>query len=127
MDPKRLSTIPLFAALSRKEREQVARWADEVDVPEGKHLVDQGDFAYEFFAILGGTADVRREDQHLTDLGPGDFFGEIALVRTDRRTASVVATTPMQVVVMLKRDFRAMADEMPEVAAQIRKAIEERA
>lgn len=127
MDPKRLSMIPLFASLSKKEREQVSRWADEIDVAEGKHLVDQGDFGYEFFAILGGTAAVRQGDEHVAELGPGDFFGEIALVRTDRRTASVVATTPMQVVVMLKRDFKAMADEMPQVATQIRKAVEERA
>ena len=83
---------PLFAGLSKKEREQIARWADEIDEPAGYTLVDQGRFAHEFFVLLEGTVDVRKDDQHLTDLGPGDFSGEIALVEDERRTASVTAT-----------------------------------
>lgn len=126
MDAARLKKIPLFASLSDKQRAQVAQWADEVQVPAGKHLVDQGDFAYEFFVIEEGTAEVRRGDEVLTTLDPGDFFGEIALHEHDRRTATVTAETPMKVIVMLARDFRAMEDEMPEVCAQIRQAIEDR-
>ena len=94
MDAKSLNGIPLFAELSKKDREQIARWADEIDEPVGFTLVDQGRFAHEFFVLLEGTVDVRKDDQHLTDLGPGDFFGEIALVEDERRTASVIATTP---------------------------------
>jgi CRP-like cAMP-binding protein len=126
VDPARLKSIPLFADLSDHERAQVARWADELDVPEGKHLVDEGRFAHEFFVIEEGTAEVRHGDRKLTELGPGDFFGEIALIERDRRTASVIATSPMKTIVMFGRDFRSMEAEMPSVAARIRQAIEER-
>jgi CRP/FNR family cyclic AMP-dependent transcriptional regulator len=126
MEPARLKSIPLFAELSDREREQVARWADELEVTEGKHLVDEGRFAHEFFVIEEGTAEVRHGEEKLTDLGPGDFFGEIALVEHQRRTASVIATSPMRTIVMFGRDFSQMESEMPSVAARIRQAIEER-
>jgi CRP/FNR family transcriptional regulator, cyclic AMP receptor protein len=126
MDPARLKSIPLFAELSDRERAQVARWTDEVDVAEGKHLVEEGQFAYEFFVIEEGTADVRHGEETVASLGPGDFFGEIALLEHIRRTASVVAASPMRAIVMFARDFRAMEAELPGVAARIRQAIEER-
>jgi len=126
MNPADLKPLPLFSTLSKHELERVARWTDEVDVSAGKHLVDQGAFAYEFFVIIEGEAEVRRDGDHVADLGPGDFFGEIALVEADRRTASVVAKSPMRVVVMLGRDFREMEDELPQVADRIKAAIEER-
>jgi len=126
VDAKGLQEIPLFADLSRKELEQVARWADEVDVPSGYHLLDQGRFPHEFFVIEEGTVSVTKDGQHLTDLGPGDFFGEIAIVEHERRTASVVATTPVTAIVMLARDFELMEREIPEVAERVREAIRER-
>ncbi len=126
MDASRLKSIPLFADLSDHERGQVARWADEVQVPEGKHLADQGEFAYEFFVIEEGSAVVTRNGERLKDLGAGDFFGEIALLETDRRTATVTASSPMRLIVMHARDFREMASEMPHVAEKIRAAIRER-
>lgn len=126
MDPARLKTIPLFASLSEREREQVAHWADEVDVAEGKHLIDEGQFGYEFFVIEEGNAQVRHGDQTIAQLGPGDFFGEIALIEEQRRTASVIATSPMRAIVMFGRDFRQMESKLPEVAARIRQAVEDR-
>jgi CRP-like cAMP-binding protein len=127
MDPSRLKALPLFKDLSKEELKDVARHADEVDVDEGKHLIDQGRSAYEFFAIEEGTAVVTREGGHVADLGPGDFFGEIGLMEPDReRTASVVATSPMQVIVMTGPDFRRVSREMPHVAAQIQEAIHHR-
>jgi CRP/FNR family cyclic AMP-dependent transcriptional regulator len=126
MDPARLKSVPLFESLSGREREQVARWADEVEVKEGKHIVDQGHCAYEFFVIEDGTADVIRAGERLTELGPGDFFGELALLQTDRRTASVVATSPMRLIVMMSRDFKTMDRDIPHVAARVREAIERR-
>jgi len=124
MDPSRLKNVPLFAKLKEDERRQIAQWADEVDVPTGEHLVNQGAFAHEFFVITEGTAEVRKDDQHLIDLGPGEFFGEMALLEQDRRTASVIATSPMQVIVMFGRDFRTMEREMPHVCEQIRDQME---
>jgi CRP/FNR family cyclic AMP-dependent transcriptional regulator len=126
VDAKRLEEIPLFAGLSKKERERVARWADEIDEPAGYRLVDQGNFAHEFFVLLDGTVEVTKDAQHLTDLGPGDFFGEIALVGHERRTATVTATTPVRAVVMHARDFGAMRSEMPSVCDRIETAIRDR-
>lgn len=123
MDPARLKTIPLFSALSDREREQVARWADEVDIKAGKHLVDEGRFAYEFFVIEEGTAQVTHEGKHLSDLGPGDFFGEIGILEDAPRSASVVAVSDMTLIVMNDRDFREMARTIPRVAEQVREAM----
>jgi CRP-like cAMP-binding protein len=126
VDPKGLDGIPLFANLSKKEREQVARWADEIDEPAGAHLLDQGRLAHEFFVLTEGTVEVCKDGEHLTDLQPGDFFGEIALVEHDRRTASVVATTPVRAIVMHAREFGAMRVEMPSVCTKIEDAIKAR-
>jgi CRP/FNR family transcriptional regulator, cyclic AMP receptor protein len=126
MDPNRLKDISLFQGLSRKELQDVGTWTDEIDVPAGQHLAEQGSFAYEFFVIEEGTAEVTQDGKTISSLGPGDFFGEIALLETERRTASVVATSAMRLIVMTSRDFRTMESKMPHVAEQVRKRIEER-
>ena len=126
MDEGRLNEIPLFAGLNRKERRALAPRTDEVDLEEGRVIVREGEWAYEFFAIEAGTCEVRRGDQLLAELGPGDFFGEMGLVGDTRRNASVVAKSPLTVVVMTAQAFRQTSRELPEVAAKIRAAIEER-
>lgn len=126
MDETRLRRIPLFASLSDKEIARVARHADEVDLPEGRALVREGAFAYELFAIEEGTAEVRQGDQPINELGPGDFFGEIAVMSAGRRTATVVTTSPMTAVVMTASDFRALSRDLPGVVEKIHAAIEER-
>jgi CRP/FNR family cyclic AMP-dependent transcriptional regulator len=126
MEIKRLKSVPLFASLADKELKQVAQLADEVDVAEGQHLVDEGRFAHEFFVIEDGNAEVQHAGKTVATLGPGDFFGEIALIKTDRRTASVVAKTPMKLIVVFGPNFRAMASDMPSVHDKINAAIEER-
>ena len=126
MDEGRLSGIPLFAGLNRKERRALAPRTDEVELEEGRVIVREGEWAYEFFAIEAGTCEVRRGDQLLAELGPGDFFGEMGLVGDTRRNASVVAKSPLTVVVMTAQAFRQTSRELPEVAGKIRAAIEER-
>jgi CRP-like cAMP-binding protein len=126
MDAARLKHIPLFSDLSRRERKQLARWTDEVDVPAGSTLAAEGDFAHEFFVIEEGTAEVTQGGEHLRDLGPGDFFGEIGLLEEHRRTATVRATSPMKLVVMFQREFRSMSAQVPEVAEKLEQAITER-
>jgi CRP-like cAMP-binding protein len=106
--------------------ERLARWADEVDVKEGRDLIDQGSFPHEFMVIESGTAEVLVDGEHVADLGEGDFFGEMALLVEQRRTATVTATSDLRVIVMHERDFRAMEDEMPGVAARIKGVMDER-
>jgi CRP-like cAMP-binding protein len=126
MDASRLRSVPLFSGLSDRDREEVARHADEVDVPAGKKLASEGDFAYEFFVIEDGTAEVTKEGKRLAELGPDDFFGEIGLLESERRTATVTATSPMSLIVMFGPDFRELERRMPELAQTIRGAIRDR-
>ena len=126
MDPRDLKSVPLFASLRDEELRQVAQQAEDVDVGAGKQLITEGRFAYEFFAIKEGTVDVTIDGKVVRSLGPGDFFGEMALLVTDRRTASVVTTSPTRLVVLTASQFHALERQLPSVAAQIRAAIEER-
>ena len=95
MDPAALDEIPLFAALTLDQREAVARACEEAAIDEGATLVREGDFGYAAFAIREGTADVLVDEAVVRTLGPGDMFGEIAILSGGRRTATVVATSPM--------------------------------
>ena len=126
MDPKRLRGVPLFDELSGHEIGRIAGWADEIDVPEGTHLLDEGRFPHEFFVVLEGDVTVVHSGEELATLGKGDFLGEIAIVEGLRRTATVVAATPVRAAVMHERDFRDMCDELPIVEGRIRAAIRER-
>jgi CRP/FNR family transcriptional regulator, cyclic AMP receptor protein len=126
VDAARLKSIPLFAQLSDRERADVARFADEVSVPARKTLAEEGEFAYEFFVIEQGTAEVTKDGRVLAQLGPEDFFGEIGLVEAERRTATVVAKSPMELIVIFGPNFRRLERELPELATQIRTAIRER-
>jgi CRP-like cAMP-binding protein len=126
VDPKQLEGVGLFSALSKKELEQLARWTDEVEVAPGTSLAREGTFAHEFFVIEDGAATVTHDGAELATLGPGDFFGEIGLLETQRRTATVVADTPMRLIVMFSREFKQMEREMPTVADRVRSAIRAR-
>ena len=126
MDPSRLQGVAIFSGLTKAELERVSRWADEVSVPEGYELAREGQFAHEFFIIEDGVAAVTSNGNRIAELGAGDFFGEIGLLETERRTATVVATTPMELIVMFEREFRQMEREMPSVATRVRSAIRAR-
>ena len=127
MDETKLRAIPLFSGLSKKELREVARHADEVDVPEGKRLLDEGSTPCEFFAIEEGSVEVRRDADVLAELGPGDFFGETALIERGVRNATVTTAEPSTLVVMTPQEFRAMAHSLPSVAAELQRAVEARA
>jgi CRP-like cAMP-binding protein len=126
MDESQLASIDLFSSLSRRERREIANRAEEIDVAAGTHLVREGEFAYEFFVIEEGSADVLREGEHIADLGPGDFLGEMGIVTQSPRNASVVAREPTRVIVLSEQDFRGVARSFPTVAEQIREAVRER-
>ena len=126
MKPERLKEIPLFSDLSGDDLERLGSWTDEVDLPAGKSLIHQGNFPHEFMVLESGTAEVTHDGKHLADLGPGDFFGEMALLEEQRRMASVTTTSDATVIVMHSRNFRAMEEALPEVAARIKAVMEER-
>jgi CRP-like cAMP-binding protein len=126
MDPHRFESLPLFNALPKRQREHLAQLADVVDVREGTDLTEQGRLAHEFFVIEEGTAEVSRDGRRLRELGPGDFFGEIALAGDRSRTASVRATSPMRLVVLTTSQFRTLQRDAPGVAQQLQAAIDER-
>jgi CRP-like cAMP-binding protein len=123
LDAAALKNLPLFSSLSERDLRELARYTDEVDVEAGRNLIDQGRFAYEFFVIENGSAEVTRDGEHVADLGPGDFFGELALLATDRRTATVTARTDMQLVVMHRQAFLQVEQSLPTVASQLREAV----
>jgi CRP-like cAMP-binding protein len=126
LDPDRLRAVAIFSGLSKKELERLAAWTDEISIREGEDLVTEGRFAHEFFVIEDGSAEVLQSGDRIAELGAGDFFGEIALLETERRTATVRATTPMEVIVMFGPNFKQMEREMPAVADRVRSAIRAR-
>jgi len=126
MNQARLKEVPFFSKLKKKELELIARQADEIDVPAGKVLAKQGDLGDEFFVIEAGTAEVARDGDRVNVLGPGDFFGEIALLEDDRRNATVTAMSPMSLIVMTRASFRAIDRAMPHVHKAVQEAIEQR-
>ena len=125
MDPAKLKELKIFSSLNKKELAELGRLTDEVDVEAGTRLADQGTLAYEFFIIENGTADVTRDGDAVAELGPGDFFGASGLVKSARRAASVVAATPMRLIVLDGREFRTMMTDIPEVGEKISLAVEE--
>jgi CRP/FNR family transcriptional regulator, cyclic AMP receptor protein len=128
LDANRLKSLPLFESVSDDDLQRIAPFVSEVSVSEGKHPVDEGDYAYTFLAIEEGTAEVRRGDERVATLGPGDFFGEVGVLDvTDRRTATVVATSPMRLIALDRWDLRRLEKAIPSAAERIRSAAEQRA
>jgi CRP-like cAMP-binding protein len=126
MEEKRLRKIALFESLPADARRTIAQHAEELDVPAGNELARQGDFAYEFFVIEDGAADVLRDGEKIAELGPGDFLGEMGIVGRVVRNASVVTTAPSRVIVMSEQDFRSMSRTNAAVASRIEAAVEQR-
>ena len=118
--------VPLFERCSKKNLQQVASIADEIDVAEGRALTREGRAGYEFFVLVDGTADVTQKGKRIRTLGPGDFFGEIALVSRIPRTATVTTTSPARALVISAHDFRSLVDRSPAVALQVLEAVAER-
>jgi CRP-like cAMP-binding protein len=115
--------VPLFSHLSRKQLAQIAKVADEIDLREGKEMTREGATGREFFVILEGSADVRRRGRKINSLKPGDFFGEIALVTSVPRTATVAATSPVRALVVTDREFRHLLEESPDIKTRVMQAM----
>ena len=126
MDSNRLRSIPLFKNVPEEELAQIAPFAEEVHVDEGKELVKEGDFSYEFMAIEEGEAEVLRGGEHVADLGPGDYFGEMGLLERETRNATVTAKSHMRLVTLTGWDMKRLEKAVPEAVDQIRRVMESR-
>ena len=114
-----LGKVPLFSALSKRELQTIARASDAVEVPAGKVLVEEGKPGHEFFLILNGNASVKRGKREIAKLGPGQYFGELALLDRGPRSASVIAKDDMEVLVLGQREFAGVIDEVPTMAHKL--------
>ena len=126
MDASKLKSLPLFADVPDEELAQIAGFAQEVTVDQGRELVREGDFSYEFMAIEEGEAEVTRHGEHVADLGPGDYFGEMGLLERETRNATVTAKSDMRLVTLTGWDMKRLEKAVPEAVDQIRQVMESR-
>ena len=118
-----IKRVPLFSAASKAELEEIASIADEIDLPEGKAVIKEGDTGREFIVLIVGTASVERGGRKLASLGPGDFAGEIALIAKLPRTATITTTSPVRALVITDRDFRQLLDHSPQIQIGVLNAL----
>ena len=114
-----LANVRLFSACNRKELGLIGKASDEIEVPAGKVLCEQGKPGFEFYLILDGTAVVKRGGRKVTELGPGGSFGELALLTRLPRNATVEAATDMTLLVLGQREFSGLLDEVPGIAHKL--------
>jgi len=114
---------PLFANCSKRELEEIAHLADEIDLRQGKEMTHQGSPGREFFVLLEGEAEVTKDGRVINELSGGDFFGEIALVSDSPRTATVTATSPVRALVITDRSFRRLLKDQPELQSKVLAAL----
>jgi CRP-like cAMP-binding protein len=118
-----LASVSLFSACSKKELQAVARATDELDLPPGRVLCEQGTTGREAFVIIDGTAEVRINDAKVATLGAGSCVGELALLDHGPRTATVVAETDVRALVIGVREFAAILDDVPSMTQKLLRAL----
>jgi CRP-like cAMP-binding protein len=121
-----LNRVPLFGGVSKRGIKEIAKIADEIDLPAGKELIREGDPGRQFFVLLDGAADVRRKGRKVNTLGAGDFFGEISLVTERPTTAAVTLTEPGSALVISRPAFRRLLLAEPGIQLQVLEALAER-
>jgi CRP-like cAMP-binding protein len=121
-----LKKVPLFAGCSKSELRELAKTADELDLRQGTVLTREGRPGREFFVLIEGTAEVSKKGKKIAELGPGDWLGEIALITDSPRTATVTATSPVDVLVVTDRRFRSLVETMPSIAMKVLASVGER-
>lgn len=114
-----LQAVPLFSACSKKDLQHVSRYSERVTVPAGTNMTEEGRVGYEFYVILDGKAKVVRGGKEIATLGPGDSFGELALLDRAPRNATVEAVSDVDALVMGQREFTAALDVVPTLAHKL--------
>lgn len=123
MDATAVRNIAVFAGFDEPQRARIAGACQELDVEEGTRLTEEGEFGYAMFAVLEGTADVSRNGEHVRTLGPGDVFGETAVLFGGQRTATVIASSSMRLVMLFNGELTRLDRDVPELADELRKVI----
>ncbi|HEY6608362.1 MAG TPA: cyclic nucleotide-binding domain-containing protein [Candidatus Limnocylindria bacterium] len=121
-----LKRVPLFSRMGKHELERLSQLTDEIEVGLDEHLTEQGETGHEFFVVLDGRLMVLDGHTPVATLGPGDFFGEIALIESVPRTATVRAEGISRLLVIGHREFHALMDEFPSVRSAVLDALAER-
>jgi CRP-like cAMP-binding protein len=121
-----LRRVPLFSRMNGRSLEDVGRLADEVDLPAERELMHEGEPGREFYLILDGQVRIDRGGRQVNVLGPGDFFGEIALVDGGLRSATATTATPARLLVLGRREFYSLIDEYPAVRTSVLEALAHR-
>ena len=114
-----LANVKMFSSLNKKEMRLVERAADLVTVKPGTEIVTEGQLGHEFYLILEGQASVTKEGRKVATLGPGSYFGEMALLDRGPRSATVVTDTEVELAVISQREFMAVLDQVPPIAHKL--------
>ena len=120
VDVERLRRLTLFGELDHHDLAMLTHHVGEVTLGEGELLFEQGSIPYEMFLIEEGTAEATVDDAVVGRIGPGDVVGEIALLRFQRRMATVRVTTPIRALTVSAEDLQLIEEEMPEIARTLR-------
>jgi CRP-like cAMP-binding protein len=121
-----LAAVPLFGALGHRELKQVASLTFDMRAPAGKAIVKEGTPGHEFYVITEGRATVTLKGKKLAEFGPGDFFGEMALVDQGPRSTTVTADTDVALLVLGDREFSGLMDSVPAVGRKILRGVAQR-
>ncbi|MGI0078579.1 MAG: cyclic nucleotide-binding domain-containing protein [Nitrososphaerales archaeon] len=108
--------IPLFRSLSKEELTEMANSSKEMSFPSGASIVKEGDAGLGFYLVAEGQAVVKRKGRILSKLGRGSFFGEMALLDDQPRSADVTANEPTKCLVLLRWNFWAIVSKNPKIA-----------
>jgi CRP-like cAMP-binding protein len=114
-----LARVPLFSACNKTELRSLAKRTNDIKVDAGQVIIREYQGAYEFFVVFEGQAEVSREGKRVAVIGPGDFFGELALLDRGLRNATVTALTPMEIIVLPQWDFEQALDEAPRMTRKL--------
>ncbi len=123
---ERLRSVKLFGACSKADLHKIARLGGELEYEAGTTVITEGEIAHEFFVIIEGTATVTRKGRAVAKLGPGDSFGELALLDPQPRAATVTARSDLDLLVMGRREFMGLIDEAPLFARKLLSALARR-
>jgi CRP/FNR family transcriptional regulator, cyclic AMP receptor protein len=122
-----LAGVPLFAGCSKKELGEISTLADELSFPAGTTLIEEERQGHEFFVFVEGSVDVRRKGRKVSSLGEGSFFGEMSLVSSRPRNATVTASSPVRVLVVHEQAFRRLLRDSPSIQLKVLQTLADRA